>query len=71
MSDQRIPAGTRQPAAGAVRPAPEAYRLDTDAQTVPDLAGLLRQLRRREARQQGETPLTYRQLAARTGWSRG
>ncbi|WFE64289.1 helix-turn-helix domain-containing protein [Micromonospora sp. WMMD714] len=71
MSDQRGPAGTRQPAAGAVRPAPEAHRLATDAQTVPDLAGLLRQLRRREARQQGETPLTYRQLAARTGWSRG
>ncbi|WP_433120159.1 NB-ARC domain-containing protein [Micromonospora sp. CA-246542] len=41
------------------------------AQSLPDLAGLLRQLRRREARQQGETRLTYRQLAAKTGWSRG
>ncbi|MGV9212690.1 ATP-binding protein [Micromonospora sp. RB23] len=41
------------------------------AQTLQDLAGLLRQLRRREARQQGETRLTYRQLAAKTGWSRG
>ncbi|MEV4728182.1 helix-turn-helix domain-containing protein, partial [Micromonospora humida] len=39
--------------------------------TVAELAALLRQLRRREARQQGETPLTYRQLAAKTGWSRG
>ena len=38
---------------------------------MQELAGLLRQLRRREARQQGETPLTYRQLAAKTGWSRG
>lgn len=42
-----------------------------EAQTLHDLAGLLRQLRRREARQQGETRLTYRQLAAKTGWSRG
>ncbi|WBB71919.1 tetratricopeptide repeat protein [Micromonospora sp. WMMD1128] len=41
------------------------------ARTVPELAGLLRELRRREARQQGETQLTYRQLAAKTGWSRG
>ncbi|GAA2182698.1 ATP-binding protein [Micromonospora lupini] len=42
-----------------------------EAQTLQELAGLLRQLRRREARQQGETRLTYRQLAAKTGWSRG
>ncbi|MFY1684766.1 ATP-binding protein [Micromonospora sp. WMMD730] len=45
--------------------------LDTGINTVQELAALLRQLRRREARQQGETPLTYRQLAAKTGWSRG
>ncbi|MFI9643965.1 helix-turn-helix domain-containing protein [Micromonospora sp. NPDC051925] len=45
--------------------------MDAEARTVQELAGLLRQLRRREARQQGETPLTYRQLAAKTGWSRG
>ena len=45
--------------------------LDTGINTVQELAGLLRQLRRREARQQGETLLTYRQLAAKTGWSRG
>jgi hypothetical protein len=39
--------------------------------TVEDLARLLRQLRRRQARQAGEARLTYRDLAARTGWSRG
>jgi tetratricopeptide (TPR) repeat protein len=39
--------------------------------TLADLAALLRQLRRREARQEGATPLTYRELAAKTGWSRG
>ena len=41
-----------------------------DARTVSDLAGLLRQLRRREARRCAGT-LTYRELAARSGWSRG
>ena len=35
------------------------------------LAQLLRQLRRREARQHGRSELTYRELAARTGWSIG
>jgi Tetratricopeptide repeat/NB-ARC domain/AAA domain len=39
--------------------------------TVADLARLLRQLRRRQARQAGEAMLTYRELATRTGWSRG
>jgi Helix-turn-helix domain len=42
-----------------------------EAQTVADLARLLRQLRRREARREGATQLTYRELAAKTGWSRG
>ncbi|MFG1871222.1 ATP-binding protein [Micromonospora arborensis] len=46
-------------------------RAGAEAQTLQELAGLLRQLRRREARQQGETLLTYRQLAVKTGWSRG
>ncbi|MDG4828741.1 tetratricopeptide repeat protein [Solwaraspora sp. WMMD1047] len=32
---------------------------------------LLRQLRRRQARQRGGSELTYRELAARTGWSIG
>ena len=40
-------------------------------ETVAELALLLRELRRREARQEGATPLTYRDLAAKTGWSRG
>lgn len=39
------------------------------AQTPDELAKLLRALRRRHARQQGEGELSYRQLAARTGWS--
>jgi tetratricopeptide (TPR) repeat protein len=37
--------------------------------TVPELARLLRQLRRREARRRDGTALTYRELAAKTGWS--
>jgi hypothetical protein len=39
-------------------------------ETITDLARLLRQLRRREARQRGESELTYRELASKTGWSR-
>ncbi|HEX6683607.1 MAG TPA: tetratricopeptide repeat protein [Candidatus Limnocylindrales bacterium] len=44
----------------------------SDAATVrspDDLARLLRQLRRRDARRRGDSPLTYRELAAKTGWS--
>jgi tetratricopeptide (TPR) repeat protein len=37
--------------------------------TAAELAGLLRQLRRRDARQRGAPELTFRELAARTGWS--
>src|SRR4051812_6626777 len=36
-----------------------------------DVGLLLRQLRRREARQRHAAELTYRELAARTGWSLG
>ncbi|GIJ55990.1 tetratricopeptide repeat protein [Virgisporangium aurantiacum] len=39
--------------------------------STTDLAHLLRQLRRRQARQQGGPEVTYRALAARTGWSIG
>lgn len=39
------------------------------AHTVADIAGLLRDLRRRHARWRRDSPLTYRELAARTGWS--
>ncbi|RAO19261.1 Regulatory protein AfsR [Micromonospora noduli] len=67
MSEQWIPSGTHQTSHGSA----ELARAGAEAQTLPELAGLLRQLRRREARQQGETLLTYRQLAAKTGWSRG
>ncbi|MEU8423859.1 tetratricopeptide repeat protein [Micromonospora sp. NPDC048835] len=70
MSDQWVPSGTRQTSDGSSGTF-ELGRAGAEAQTLPELAGLLRQLRRREARQQGETLLTYRQLAAKTGWSRG
>ncbi len=39
--------------------------------TINELAGLLRQLKRRQARRLGDSELTYRELAARTGWSIG
>ena len=42
-----------------------------EPETVADLAHLLRQLRRREARRADGAPLTYRQIAAKTGWSHG
>jgi hypothetical protein len=40
-----------------------------DAEDPSDLARLLRRLRRREARQRGDSPLTYRELAAKTGFA--
>lgn len=42
-----------------------------DGSTLPDLARLLRQLKRRDARRRGGAELSYRALAARTGWSTG
>ena len=50
----------------------DAEITDADAasvQSVVDLAGLLRRLRRRQARRRSDTPLSYRELAAKTGWS--
>ncbi len=41
------------------------------ASTIDDLARVLRQLRRRDARHRGGTQFSYRDLAARTGWSVG
>ncbi|WP_373318927.1 ATP-binding protein [Dactylosporangium siamense] len=41
------------------------------ARTTEDLARLLRELRRRDARRRGGAELTYRELAAATGWSHG
>ncbi|HEV8561123.1 MAG TPA: tetratricopeptide repeat protein [Actinophytocola sp.] len=37
--------------------------------TLGELAGLLRALRRRHARQRRDSELSYREIAARTGWS--
>jgi tetratricopeptide (TPR) repeat protein len=42
-----------------------------DVRTIADLAKVLRELRRREARTRGDTQLTYRELAAKTGWAHG
>ncbi|TDB76256.1 tetratricopeptide repeat protein [Micromonospora sp. KC723] len=72
MSEQRVRRDTRPAwASEASRSTLVVVREAAEVRTVHDLAVLLRQLRRRHARQQGDTPLTYRQLAAKTGWSRG
>ncbi|WP_155368069.1 AfsR/SARP family transcriptional regulator [Catellatospora vulcania] len=42
-----------------------------DGGTLQDLARMLRQLKRRDARRRGGTEVTYRALAAQTGWSTG
>jgi tetratricopeptide (TPR) repeat protein len=39
--------------------------------TLAELGEMLRRLRRREARERGGPELTYRELAAKTGWSLG
>ncbi|MET9296386.1 NB-ARC domain-containing protein [Streptomyces sp. NPDC003077] len=39
--------------------------------SLAELAAALRHLRRRQARQKGDAPLTYRELAATTGWAHG
>ena len=41
----------------------------SEARTLADLGRLLRELRRRHARRRGDSELTYRALAAKTGWS--
>ncbi|HEX3647346.1 MAG TPA: helix-turn-helix domain-containing protein [Pseudonocardiaceae bacterium] len=57
-----------QPENGAIALSPA----DLDAiRTTAELAGELRGLRRRHARQRGDSPLTYRELAGRTGWAHG
>ncbi len=40
-----------------------------EAKSLTDLAELLRALRRRDARERRSPPLTYRELASKTGWS--
>src|SRR5947207_11076631 len=54
---------------GRVADPESASQLASGVTSLAELAGLLRQLRRREARRRGGTPLTYRELATRTGWS--
>ena len=49
-------------------------RLGTDpaeVRSAPDLARMLRELRRRHARRLGRSELSYRELAEATGWSHG
>ncbi|GIE99768.1 tetratricopeptide repeat protein [Paractinoplanes rishiriensis] len=43
----------------------------TGIETSDNLAEALRRLRRREARRRGQSELTYREIAAKTGWSIG
>jgi tetratricopeptide (TPR) repeat protein/transcriptional regulator with XRE-family HTH domain len=45
--------------------------LGTGIESLDELAHALRQLRRRQARQRDDTELTYRELAARSGYARG
>jgi tetratricopeptide (TPR) repeat protein len=45
--------------------------LGVDVDSPAELARALRQLRRRHARQHGDTELTYRELAARSGYAHG
>ncbi|WP_155347809.1 ATP-binding protein [Acrocarpospora pleiomorpha] len=42
-----------------------------EVRTLADLSRVLRGLRRRHARRRGTSELTYRELAAKTGWSHG
>lgn len=54
------------------RPKMDVEPVDTTGIDTPEgLAGALRQLRRRLARQRNDAPLTYRELAATTGWAHG
>jgi tetratricopeptide (TPR) repeat protein len=72
------------PSTGCPAPQGDAYALSIDRRiysphqwgeaelrTVDDLARVLRELRRRHARRTGGAELTYRELAAATGWSHG
>ncbi|MFY1651310.1 ATP-binding protein [Solwaraspora sp. WMMB762] len=51
------------------RPPDRLVRDAAGARTVDDLAALLRALRRRHARREGQRVLSYRVLATRAGWS--
>src|SRR5688572_11995794 len=59
---------------GTAAPVPTISSVAAEAATVEtmaDLAQVLRDLHRREARRRGGTALTYRELAKATGWPRG
>ncbi|MFD0599411.1 ATP-binding protein [Catellatospora coxensis] len=71
MYDQPVRPGARQAFHQTPDAPHSALAVDREPQTVQDLALLLRKLRHRHARQHGGTLLTYRQLAAKTGWSHG
>lgn len=71
MHDQPVRPGARQASHQTPDAPHSALAVDRELQTVRDLALLLRKLRHRHARQHGGSLLTYRQLAAKTGWSHG
>jgi hypothetical protein len=52
-----------------VQPTVSVHQTAATVRTVAELADLLQLLRRREARSRDGAALTYRELAARTGWS--
>ncbi|MBV1854780.1 ATP-binding protein [Catellatospora tritici] len=57
---------------GPLDPAGHGHATTPDrVRTLAELARVLRELRRRHARLRGGPPLSYRELAAATGWSRG
>ncbi|WP_160509622.1 helix-turn-helix domain-containing protein [Streptomyces sp. BA2] len=69
-----MPAGTGaagHPSDGGPREAAADVGPVDSVDTADALAVLLRQLRRRAARRDGGAQITYRQLAARTGWAHG
>ncbi|NUR30710.1 MAG: tetratricopeptide repeat protein [Catenulispora sp.] len=51
------------------RPSGSLVHAATEVRTLEELSGLLRDLRRQHARERRDSPLTYRELAGRTGWS--
>lgn len=52
-------------------PTTDTYNTLDPVRTVPELARILRWLRRRHARRRGARELSYRDIAARTGWAHG
>jgi tetratricopeptide (TPR) repeat protein/transcriptional regulator with XRE-family HTH domain len=65
-NDAAVEPGAQQSFPGQPDPLASAA---SAAATLDDLAALLRDLRRRHARSRRDSNLTYRELAAKTGWS--